>query len=169
MPHKIDYIQWIFGTLLVLFSLGVITARKPLYSALCFLATLLSLAGLFLELSAQFIAVLQILVYAGAILVIFVFVIVLFQDAHEQLSHFQVLSNKYLIAFASVLFLSAWVVVGRGFLGLEPVTQEAAPEYGTVRSLGEALYVDFFFPFEAVVVLLLVAVVGSVYIAKRES
>ncbi len=100
-----DISQWILGALLILFSLGVILARKPVYSALSFLATLLLLASLYLELSAQFIAVMQILVYAGAILVMFMFVIVLFQDAHSQIEKHEPQSTRLFLVFAAGAFL----------------------------------------------------------------
>ena len=74
--------ELLLGLLLILSGLGVILAKKPVYSALSFLLTLILLAIQFLELSANFIAVMQVIVYAGAILVMFMFVIVLFQDAH---------------------------------------------------------------------------------------
>jgi NADH-quinone oxidoreductase subunit J len=161
-------IQWILGILLILGSLGVITARKPIYSALSFLLTLFLLAVFYLLLSAQFIATMQVLVYAGAILVIFVFVIVLFQDAHEQLAKFAPKSKPFLLYLSASLFLLTLVFLGQRFLGFELVKKEIPTHYGTVQSLGEALYLDFFFPFEAVVLLFLVAGIGALYIAKKE-
>jgi NADH-quinone oxidoreductase subunit J len=161
-------VQLFLGLLLILASLGVIIARKPIHASLSFMLALLTLAALFTMLSAEFIAVLQILVYAGAILVIFVFVIVLFQDAYLQIDQTKSLSAKPLIAVAGLTFLIALISFGALLLGKESVKQELPEGFGTVQGLGKALYIDFFFPFEAVILLFLVAVIGSLYIAKKE-
>ena len=160
--------QWILGFILILSSLGVILASKPVHASLSFLMTLLALAALYLELSAQFIAAMQILVYAGAILVIFMFVIVLFQDAHAQLSSYLPESSSLLLTLAGIAFLGT-----AGFLGYQlaystPFNPNIPAGFGTVQALGKALYLDFFFPFEAVILLFLVAVVGALYMGKKE-
>ncbi|MBA3957101.1 MAG: NADH-quinone oxidoreductase subunit J [Parachlamydiaceae bacterium] len=161
--------QWILGFLLVLASLGVILARKPVHSSLSFFLTLMILAAIYLELSAQFIAVMQILVYAGAILVIFMFVIVLFQDAHEHIDRYRAQTKPFLIISASVAFVLTLIVLGSKLLVIPPANSEAAADFGSVESLGKLLYLDFFFPFEAVVLLFLIAIVGSLYIARKLS
>ncbi len=160
-------IQLILGFILLLSSLGVITAKKPVYSSLSFLLTLLSLAALYLQLSASFIAIMQILVYAGAILVIFMFVIILFQDAHQQLANFQPQSSSLLLYTAGGLFFLGLAMLAVSFFQLPDASGTLPADFGTVQSLGKALYVDFFFPFEAVILLFLVAVVGALYIGKK--
>jgi NADH-quinone oxidoreductase subunit J len=168
MPILANPAQLILGILLLASSLGVILAKKPIYSSLSFLSTLLVLAFLYLQLSAQFIAAMQILVYAGAILVIFIFVMVLFQDAHQQIDKYKAGSRIVWLSAAAILFVSALFYYGMGLTGIS-VSNEGLPEgYGTVQKLGEAIYIDFFFPFEAVILLFLAAVVGSLYIAKKE-
>lgn len=161
-------LQWIIGIILILSSLGVIASRKPIYSSLSFLMTLLTLAVLYLQLGAQFIAVMQILVYAGAILVIFIFVIVLFQDAHEQLAQFEPQSKPFLLGLAGSLFILTLIFLGSQLIHLGGSKGEIPTDYGTVQSLGKSLYLDFFFPFEAVILLFLVAIVGALYIARKE-
>ena len=160
--------QWLIGFVLILSSLGVILATKPVHASLSFLLTLISLAALYLQLSAQFIAAMQILVYAGAILVIFMFVIVLFQDAHEQLSKFKPQSTSVLLIASGAGFGLSFIFFGS--LLIQNPSQAAKPiteNFGTVEALGKALYLDFFFPFEAVILLFLVAVVGALYIGKK--
>jgi NADH-quinone oxidoreductase subunit J len=159
--------QWLIGFVLILSSLGVILARKPVHASLCFLVTLLALAALYLQLSAQFIAVMQILVYAGAILVIFMFVIVLFQDAYQQLSKSEAKSTPLLLIAAAAAFLIMLVFLGKEFIGLSPAKEPLAADFGSVQALGKALYIDFFFPFEAVILIFLVALVGALYIGRR--
>lgn len=160
--------QWLLGMILIASAMGVILFRKPIYASLSFLLSLILLAAFYLQLSAEFIAVMQILVYAGAILVIFVFVIVLFQDAHEQLSRFQPKSQQQFLTVAGVAFVTTLVFFGARLLNLTHSRQNLPEGYGSANGIGQALYLDFFFPFEAVILLFLVAIIGALYIAKRE-
>ena len=164
-----DPAQWILGTILILSSLGVLIAKKPVHASLSFLLTLLALAALYLQLSAQFIAVIQVLVYAGAILVIFMFVIVLFQDAHQQISRFPAKAAIPLLYGAAAAFLLALFLLGKQLtaLGQAPALEGLPEGYGTVQALGQALYIDYFFPFEAVTLLFLIAAIGALYIGRK--
>lgn len=160
--------QWILGFLLILSSLGVILAPKPVQASLSFLLTLLMLAALYLQLSASFIAVMQVLVYAGAILVIFMFVIILFQDAHAQVAKFPAKSGPVLLWLAGAGLLATLAIFGSQLLVGAKAQKGVSDDFGTVESIGKALYIDFFFPFEAVIFLFLIAVIGALYIGKRE-
>ncbi len=160
-------VDYILGALLILASLGVILLRKPVHASLSFLLTLVALAALYLQLSAEFIAVMQILVYAGAILVIFMFVIVLFQDAHQQIARYQAHSSSKLLLAAAVALVATLAFLGHRLLDLTAKRTPLPEGYGSAQSLGHALYLDFFFPFEAVILLFLVAVVGALYIGKK--
>jgi NADH-quinone oxidoreductase subunit J len=160
--------QWMMGAVLIFSSLGIILARKPVHACLSFLLTLLTLAGLYLQQSAQFIAVMQILVYAGTILVIFMFVIVLFQDAHMQIERNPPKSFPFLLMTAAGAFVLALLFLGRQLMELKYPSKPLPKGYGSVESLGQALYVDFFLPFEVVILLFLVALVGALYVAKKE-
>lgn len=162
-----DTAQLILALVIIASALGVILAKKPVHACLWFLLTLLGLATTYLQLYAPFIAVMQILIYAGAILVLFMFVIVLFQDAYLAISTTAPKTNPWWLALAASSFLSAF-----GFLGytisewhLKPQTPNI--DYGSVQALGKALYIDFFFPFEAVGVLFLIAMIGALYIGKK--
>jgi NADH-quinone oxidoreductase subunit J len=161
--------ELIIGIVLILSSLGVILAKKPVHASLSFLVTLLSLAVLYLQLSAPFIAVMQILVYAGAILVIFMFVIILFQDAHAQIDQHPPKSDPLLLTIASVAFGLILIFLGERLMGLFTSTRILPQKYGTVEALGQALYTDFFFPFEAVILLFLIAVIGALYIGRKDT
>lgn len=155
------------GIVLVLSSIGVITAKRPVYASLSFLATLITLAVCYFELSAPFIALLQILVYAGAILVIFIFVIVLFQDAHQKIEMHEPKSFWLLLLSAGAAFVIAFTFFGQELITLVSSKKALPAGYGTVGSIGKSLYIDFFFPFEAVILLFLIAIVGALYIGKR--
>lgn len=159
--------EWVLGAILLLSALGILLLEKPVHASLSFLVTLLALSALYLQLNAQFIAAMQILVYAGAILVIFMFVIILFQDAHKQITRFEPLRALWVPFGAATLFAIGALFLGQYFVLHETTNQPLPPDYGTVQSLGKTLYIDFFFPFEAVILLFLIAIVGSLYIAKR--
>ncbi len=161
------FFQFLTGLILIGSSLGMILVKKPVHASLCFLLTLLSLAVLYLQLSAQFIAVMQILVYAGAILVIFMFVIVLFQDAYLLIAKTEGESPPWLIGGAIAAVLGLLALVAPKILSIKDNTPVNPDEFGTVRELGHLLYLDFFFPFEAVILLFVVALIGTVYIGKR--
>lgn len=154
----------VLAPLIILSALGVIFAKKPVHSCLSFLLTLFGLAALFLELSAPFIAVMQILVYAGAILVIFMFVIVLFQDAYLAIEEYKASVRRGWLLFAGILFSATLAFLGKE---LSAIDAKGNVEYGTVQAIAKTLYVDFFFPFEAIALLFLVAIVGSLYIGKK--
>lgn len=165
-----DYIiEIIFGFLLIVSSIGVVLARKPIYASLYFLCTLLTLAVLYLVLSAEFIAVMQVLVYAGAILVIFMFVIVLFQDAHQQIALYDAKSQPLKLFVAALSLIGAFVFFGSNLIGFEPVKREISADFGDVEPIGKLLYIDFFFPFESLILLFLIAIVGAIYIARKAS
>lgn len=163
----VSIVQWILAFVLVLSSLGVILARHPVFSCLSFLLTLLTLAAFYLQLSAQFIAVMQVLVYAGAILVLFMFVIVLFQDAYQQIADFKANSSKFLLIVSAVAFIVALVFLGWDVSTMAVDKRVLPSDFGSVEAIGKALYIDFFFPFEAVIFLFLIAAVGVLYIGRR--
>lgn len=159
--------DWFLVAILLLSSLGILLVKKPVYACLSFLVTLFTLAVIYLKLSAQFIAVMQILVYAGAILVIFMFVIILFQDAYLQIEKIKGKSFWGLLGLAAALLFLAFLLLG-GRLNNVTVSNNLVENFGTVQGLGEALYIDFFFPFEAVILLFLISLVGAVYIGRKE-
>lgn len=164
---ELSFLQLFLGLIVVLSSLGVILAKKPVHSCLFFLLTLVALAGIYMGLWAPFISVMQVLIYAGAILVIFMFVIVLFQDAYLAIGEYESRCSRLWLITAATTFVATVL-----FLGIElakaPFAQKELPAgYGSVETLGRALYVDFFFPFEAVALLFLVAIIGALYIGKK--
>jgi NADH-quinone oxidoreductase subunit J len=167
MLSSVQPLEWILGCLLILSSLGVIIAQKPVHASLSFLMTLILLAVFYLRLSAPFIAVMQVLVYAGAILVIFMFVIILFQDAHQQLSLLKPKISPVWLSLAALTFLLSLILLGKQLVHFELPKHALPANFGEIHSIGETLYLDFFFPFEAIIVVFLVAVVGALYIGRK--
>ncbi len=167
--HSVPPMQIFLGIILILASLGVILSKKPVHSCLYFLLALLTLAGIYLQLNAEFIAVMQVLIYAGAILVTFMFVMLLFQNAHQKIVLTHGRSTPLLLAASGGCFTLALIYFGKQLStyvseGSKPLTEQ----FGTAQSLGKLLYVDYFFPFEAVILLFLIAAIGSLYIGKKE-
>jgi NADH-quinone oxidoreductase subunit J len=150
-------------------SVGVVVSRRPLYAALSLVVNMLSLALLFVLLSGQFLAAAQVIVYAGAVMVLFVFVIALLNPTREE-SPVQdprqivsaVLIGGGLVVAAAVAFLSSGV--GPEFN--TPDTLSAGVQLGSIQAIGSALYRDFTFPVEATALVLLVAAVGAVYLSR---
>jgi len=159
----------ILGALLILSAMGILVFKKPIYTALSFLATIMLLSAHYLILSAEFIAVMQILVYAGAILVLFIFVMMLFQESYLQIHKIASKSSRFFLTLASASFL---VALGFVFFSLSTISSakefQLEPGFGQAKAIGQALYIDFFFPFEAVLLLFLVGIIGAVFIGKKE-
>lgn len=167
MIGTLEIIEIVLALLLTLSACGVVLFKQPVHSCLSFLSTLVFLSALYVLLSAEFIAVMQVLIYAGAILVLFIFVTVLFQDAHAQLNLLHPKTSKLQILLSCLLFTFAMFFFEWQIQALASAVN-LKEGYGTVQNLGRDLYVDFFFPFEAVALIFLIALVGSIYIAKRE-
>ena len=167
MSLPADITAWVLGLIIFIASLGTILSKKPVHSSIFFLLTLFTLAIFYLQLSAPFIAVMQILVYAGAILVIFMFVMVLFQDSYQQIHQFNPKSAPQLLFTAAGCLIVTFFLIARSLFDFAPANPKLAGDFGSVQHLGKVLYIDFFFPFEAVILLFLIAVVGALYIAKK--
>jgi NADH-quinone oxidoreductase subunit J len=150
-------------------ALLVVTRRSPVISALYLILNFFCLAGLYLTLHAQFIAVIQILVYAGAIMVLFVFVIMLLNLGDERWLR-EGMSYKKAIAVglsAGLLTELIYILESAGST-MPPGNFGKATDLGTVESIGSQLFTVFLFPFEVTSILLLVAIVGALVLAKRK-
>jgi NADH-quinone oxidoreductase subunit J len=150
-------------------AVGVVVSRRPLYAALSLVVNMLSLALLFVLLSGQFLAAAQVIVYAGAVMVLFVFVITLLNPTREESPVRDppqilgaVLIGGGLVAAAGVAFVNSGV--GKEFDS--PDTMFGAAPLGSIQAVGSALYRDFTFPVEATALVLLVAAVGAVYLSR---
>lgn len=164
--------QWVFGVLsfiTIVFALMVVFSRNPVNSVLYLVLTFFGIAGHYLLLNAQFLAIVHIAVYAGAIMVLFLFVIMLMNlNADDEPQ--KTMSSKIIAGVLGGLLL--FVIVGvlrqtSQVLQL-PETQGAA-DIGLVKTLGMVLFNEFLFPFEIISILLLAALVGAIMIGKRET
>lgn len=153
---------YFFAGIAVLAAIGVVSIRNPIHSALCLAAMFVALAALYVLLNAPFIAAAQVMIYAGAILILFVFVIMLLSPGVDQ--------------GAGALPAQPWLagIFGLALVGLLVIVSAsvAVPEprsllTGDVESLGALLFTDFALPFEITSFLLLAAIVGVIVLAKR--
>jgi len=164
---------YIFGAVAVIASLLVIAQRNPIYSVLLLIASFGALSGLYVLLDAPFVAVTQIIVYAGAIMVLFLFVVMLLNAPHEETEHDEKahpLRRSGPMRFGAVLAAAlvvelVWALTRAGGEGT------AFPDAAvmSVRTIGRALFTEYAFPFEVTSILILVAMVGAVVLAKKHA
>jgi NADH-quinone oxidoreductase subunit J len=150
-------------------ALGVVFHRNPVHCALLLVGVLLALSGLFVLLHAPFVAALQIIVYAGAIMVLFVFVVMLLNVKGDRPTLTPGAAKGFGLLFALVILVELLVTV------LSPAGETAGapgaslPEgFGSPAAVGRVLYTVWLYPFEITSILLLVAVIGAVVLAKRK-
>lgn len=147
----------------VVAALAVIKARNPVYGAISLVGCFFGLAAIYVLLAAHFVAIIQILVYAGAIMVLFLFVIMLLALTESELGEARVTLFKLLGAGAAV---AVAVLLVRATADLRGASAAVGPEYGSVAAVGRLLLTEYLVPFELVSLLLLVAIVGAVVVAK---
>jgi len=153
----------------VLFGLLVVTCRNPINSALSLIMTFFCIATLYVTLDAPFMAAIQVLVYAGAIMVLIVFVIMLLNiraETGKRYTHAGVIGTVvgFLVLFLTFNFLNNSTLSGaRGGLNTEIINK-----VGNTELIGRAMYTDFLLPFEITSILLLVAIIGAVILTKKK-
>ncbi len=142
--------------------------KNPIHSALSLIGSFFCLAALYAQLSAHLLAALQIIVYAGAVMVLFTFVIMLLNLAPDEIQPLKVTTTKVVGGvLALFIFGKLLTAIGLAAAGAVPVELVEGQGYGTVKVIGRMLYSTFMVPFELASVLLLVAAVGAVVLAKR--
>ncbi len=159
----------VLAVLAVASAVAVIASRNPVSSALFLVLNFFTLAGLYLTLHAQFLAVVQVLVYAGAIMVLVLFVIMLLNLGDETRLR-EKLSVRRVLGFAvgGAFLVELLVIFFGGATGGPTEMSPRALEIGTVQYVGTQMFSKFLFPFEVTSLLLLAAVVGAVVLAKRD-
>ena len=162
---------YILAVLSVLGALGVILVRHPVYACLSFVATLFAISGLFVLLSAYFVAMIQVVVYAGAILVLFLFVVMLLDMTPEAIFKVRATTFRTLGAVAGFFFLWEFARVIRRLSQTSQATLSFAgitvPVEGTTQAVGKLLFTTYALPFEVASLLLLVGVIGAVVLTKK--
>ncbi len=157
---------FVLAAMAILGALNLIIQRHPIHSALSLIVVMVSLAGLYLLMGAEFVAAVQIIVYGGAIMVLFIFVIMLLNAGVEEHTNMSKLAGVAGVPLAVALM---------GFLAAEVArstdTVQAAAQSGAVaptKALANLLFQDFVYPFELTSFLILVAILGAIVLAQRE-
>jgi NADH-quinone oxidoreductase subunit J len=159
---------YIFAAGGIVSAMLVVTRRNPIISAIFLIVNFFCLAGIYLTLHAQFIAVIQILVYAGAIMVLFVFVIMLLNLGDERHLRDGFSWKKVVAAGFGFGVLMELMYIFMMQNGNPSIEMDRATNIGTVEAVGHILFTRFLFPFEVTSLLLTAAIVGAVILAKKK-
>jgi len=156
---------FVFGTIAVGAAINLLAQRHPINSALSLIVVMASLAALFLLMGAEFLAAIQVIVYAGAIMVLFVFVIMLLNAGEEERTPGSRVAM--LLGFPAVVLLAglvAWTLLARN---PHPVPVDLAGRFlGSPAAIAQLLFRDFLLPFEITSILILIAIMGAVVLAS---
>lgn len=157
-----------FATAIIILSVLVVTRKNPVHSVMWMLLLFFHIAGLYLFLNAEFIAAIQVIVYAGAILVLFLFVVLLL-NLREELRIKRFIGSWPAGLFISAALLVIIINVVRSFMLAPPgkYSIEFIQKETHTKALGKILFTDFLFPFEIVSIILLVAIIGAIVLAKK--
>ncbi len=164
----IEIVFYLFGTILIASALSVVTVGNPIYAALFLVLSFFSAACIWLLLQAEFLAIVLVLVYVGAVMVLFLFVVMMLDvkaaSIKQGLAGFLPVGLVVAFAMALQMFLVIWT------RGLEAIPMpEPRPEgYSHTRELGELLYTDYLYAFEIAAVLLLVAIIAAIMLTHRD-
>lgn len=165
---------YFFAGAAVISALMLVMRKNPVTSAVSLIITFISFAGLYILLNAHFIAAIQILVYAGAIMVLFLFVIMLLDLKREEDFLSMLKAQKFFgIALAVIVLAEVFAAISsingmlltRGIYSAENIVGAG----GNTKVIGRLLFTDFILPFEVTSILLLVAIIGAVYLGKKEN
>ena len=164
-----DLVFYGFSIVLVLAALGVITVRNPVHAALLLVLSFFTAAGIWVMLKAEFLAISLVLVYVGAVMVLFLFVVMMLDVNLDKLREgFWKSSWLGLTVGAAMLLEMAFLVMSPGFSGSEPVNPVSSQAgYSNIKELGRLIYTDYAFPFELAALILLVAIVAAIALTLR--
>jgi NADH-quinone oxidoreductase subunit J len=161
---------FVLAAVLVLSALRVITARNPVHAALFLVLSFASAAGLWLLLHAEFLAITLILVYVGAVMVLFLFVVMMLDINIDRMREgfWNILPIALPVAVLLLVVMAATLLGPYFGLSMRPPPPEAAEGYSNTRAIGMVLYTEYLYPFELAAVILLVAIVAAIALTLRE-
>ena len=163
-----SYLFWIFALLMLVFGAAVVINRNPVASALSLVVSFLGLAALFMSLDAFFIGIIQVLVYAGAVMVLFLFIIMLLDLRAEELRKIKRVTFLGGGAVALAFFVQIFLVVGQLREAKQTFPALPLPVRDDVRAIGRLLFDQYNLPFQIIAVLVLVVTIGVIVLSKRE-
>ena len=154
----------------LIFAAGmVITVRNPVHAAMFLVLSFFTSAGLWLLMEAEFLAITLVLVYVGAVMVLFMFVVMMLDVNLAELREGFIRNLPIGIGVAAIMVVEMLLVVGPGLFGLDhfPAPAPAPMDFSNTRELGIALYTDYLYPFEIAAVILLVAIIAAIGLTMR--
>ncbi|MCL4540189.1 MAG: NADH-quinone oxidoreductase subunit J [Bacteroidetes bacterium] len=151
----------------IISAILMVTRKNPVSSALYLVFNFFIIAVLYLFLRAQFIAIIQITVYAGAIMVLFLFVIMLLNLGDDKLLKWKLNSTRTIASLMGLALLAEIIYYVTNFTSASALAPDSE-SMGTVEAIGKVLYRSYLFPFEITSILLLAAIVGAIFLAKRK-
>jgi NADH-quinone oxidoreductase subunit J len=163
-----SFLFWIFALLMLVFGAAVVINRNPIASALNLVVSFLGLAALFMSLDAFFVGIIQVLVYAGAIMVLFLFIIMLLDLRAEKLRKINWVASAGGIAVALALLSQIFYVIGHLKAARQTFPPLAESTIDDVRNVGLVLFGNYNLPFQIIGILVLVATIGVVLLSRRE-
>ena len=165
-----SFVFFLFATITVLAALRVITSRNPVHAALYLVLTFFSAAGIWMLLHAEFLAIVLVMVYVGAVMVLFLFVVMMLDINLDRIREgfWSILPVGLLVGL--VMLVEMGLVLGGSYFGLDAMPEPPAPEPGfsITRELGRLLYTEYVYPFELASIVLLLAMVAAVALTLRQ-
>jgi len=162
------FLFWLFALLMLIFGLAVVINRNPVASALSLVVSFLGLAALFMSLDAYFVGIIQVLVYAGAVMVLFLFIIMLLNLQAEERRRINWLATAGGVGVAVILLAQIFLVVGQFQVARQTFPPLARSTTDDVWNIGALLFSNYNLPFQIIGVLVLVATIGVVFLSRRE-
>ena len=163
------FLFYVFAAILLFAGVMVVTRRNPVHSALFMVVAFFNCAALWLLAEAEFLAITLVLVYVGAVMVLFMFVVMMLDVNLAELRAGFIRNLPVGIGVALIMVVEMILVVGPRLFGLDkfPAPAAAAPDYNNTRELGLALYTHYLYPFEIAAVILLVAIIAAIGLTMR--
>ncbi len=162
------FLFWIFAAVMLVFGAAVVINRNPVASALSLVVSFIGLSALFMSLDAFFIGIIQVLVYAGAVMVLFLFIIMLLDLRAEERRKINVVASGGGLVVALALFVQICSVIRQLRGADQPFPALASSRTDDVHAIGRLLFDNYNLPFQIIGVLVLVATIGVIVLSKRE-
>jgi len=162
------FLFWLFALVMLGFGAAVVINRNPIASALSLVLCFMGLSALFMSLDAFFIGIIQVLVYAGAVMVLFLFIIMLLDLRVEERRRIKLVAVVGGTTVALAFFVQIYLVVGQLGDAKKPFPPLALPKTDDVHSVGQLLFSNYNLPFQIIAVLVLVVTIGVIVLSKRE-
>jgi len=164
-----QFLFYLFAAVSVISALLAVSRKNPVISVVWLVVCMCSLAVIFVLLNAFFLAAVQVIVYAGAVMMLFVFVIMMLNLRTGIIGQIRNLGLKFLGLIIAVIILRQLYSAIKGAKALFEIPGQLEPGFGEARAVGELLFTEYIYPLELIAILLLVAIIGALVLAGKES